>query len=213
MTPRLTSRRYRFLHAALLCVLVALFFAASTALGLNGRMNEGGRYMDALGICSFDPPDGWVLWDYYGLDVFSPRENKDVRLSLVAEESDCGELFSEVSEEETGADAPEFSSPFLEKEEKEWRNTFSEPDFELISLETRELAGYPGMEVCARTTEDNSLFSESIIRIVRFYTPTHTVTMTLFCPEAALDEYREVVDTTIESITLGLPPGDDVSSR
>ena len=169
--------------------------------------------MDALGICSFDPPDGWVLWDYYGLDVFSPRENRDIRLSLVSEKSDGGELFSEAAEEEAEADASELSSPFLTKEAKGFENTFSEPDFELISLETRELEGYPIMEVCARATEDNTLFSESMIRIVRLYTPAYIVTMTLRCPESALDEYREVVDAAIESITLDLPPGDDVSSR
>ena len=169
--------------------------------------------MDALSICSFNPPDGWVLWDYYGLDVFSPRDNKDVRLSLVSEESDGGEFSSEASEEETAADDSDLASPFLKKKAKEFENTFSEPDFELISLESREVEGYPGLEICARATEDNDLFSESIIRIVRFYTQTHTVTMTLRCPEAALDEYQEVIDSVIESISLGLSPIEDVSSR
>jgi len=194
------------------CALLSAFlWAVNGAFAVNGKMSDGGRYMEELGVCSFTPPEGWVLWDYYGLDVFSPTENKDIRLSLIAVESPGETLHSESSDEVTATDLNESSPPLLKKEVKGFENTFSEPDFELLSLEKRELEGYPGVEVCARATVDNELFPDTIIHIVQYYTPTHIVTMTLRCPPSSLDEYQNIIKSAVESIDIILPPGEDIS--
>ena len=146
-TPR-RSYRYRFFQTLLACsLLLTLPFISDTALAINGEIDIGGRYTDKLSVCSFKPPEGWVLWDYYGLDVFSPPENRDIRLSLIAVESVEEALLAETPDEGTATDPNEPSSPFLKREVKGFENTFSEPDFEILSLEKREIAGYPGVEV------------------------------------------------------------------
>jgi hypothetical protein len=204
----LSWKRHRPSRAILaFALLPALLFAAKTAPAVNGEMNDG-RYTDELGVCSFTPPEKWVLWDYYGLDVFSPAENRDIRLSLVTEASACDAPSSEASDGGTTTDPNDFSSPFLKREVKGFENTFSEPDFELISLEQREFSGHPGVDVCARATAENRLFPDTIIHIVRYYTPTHVVTMTLRCPPEALDECRDIFESAVESISLDpLPVG------
>ncbi|MBN1882102.1 MAG: hypothetical protein JW885_08010 [Deltaproteobacteria bacterium] len=212
MTPRLSSGSHRLFCVIFACaLLLALLFSVKTAFAVNGEMSDG-RYMDELGVCAFTPPVGWVLWDYYGLDVFSPAQNRDIRLSLIAEETTGNELLSEVSDTETATEPNDPASPFLKREAISFENTFSKPDFEILSLENRELSGHPGMEVCARATVENTLFPDTIIYIVRYYTPTHIVTMTLRCPPASLDEWRDTFNTAVDSITLDPSLGEGASS-
>jgi len=213
MPPRPSFGSHRFSLVILACAfLPALLFAANGALAINGEMNDGGRYFDELGVCSFKPPEGWVLWDYYGLDVFSPTENRDIRLSLIAVESAGDDLLPEASDEGTATDSNDLSSPLLKKEVIAFKNTFSEPDFEILSLEKRELEGNPGVEVCARASVENILFPDTILQIVQYYTPTHIVTMTLRGPQGFLDEYTDIIGVAIDSIAIDPPPGEDSSS-
>jgi len=212
MASHTSSFHHLLSHVIAACVLAsALFIVTNPTLALNGKMEDGGRYTEKLGICSFQPPEKWVLWDYFGMDVFSPDGNRDVRISLVAEPTDSddplpeapGENAEENSGEDTTADPTDLTSPFLTKRAKEWENTFSMPDYELISLEARDQAGYPGVEVSARATEENRLHPGTAIRIVRYYTPTHIITITLRCPQALLDEYQDLSDAAFDSITIG----------
>jgi hypothetical protein len=220
MSSHTTPFRHRLAHLVIACALVSiLFIAADSALALNGKIEDGGRYMEKLGICSFQPPQTWAPWDYYGLDVFSPDGNRDIRLSLVAEPADGddplpkapGEDAGETGGDDPGNDTADLTSPFLKKKAKEWENTFSTPDYELISLEAREFEGYPGVEVSARATEENRLFPGAAVRIVRYYTPTHTITMTLRCPQILLDEYRDLIDAAVDSLTIGPPAAEGPS--
>lgn len=213
MLSRLSFLKQRLSDTVFACaMLTAFLLSTSGAFAVNGEIRDGGRYTEEMGVCSFSPPEGWVLWDYYGMDVFSPSENRDVRLSLIAVEVPGDFLPPETLDEGTATDPNESSSPFLEKEVKGFENTFSEPDFELISLDERELEGRPGMEVYARATVDNLLFPDTIIHFVKYYTPTHIVTLTLRCPPAFVDEYRDMFETAVDSIYIELPSGETVSS-
>lgn len=176
---------------------------------------SGSRVSDPLNISSFLPPENWIKWDFYGKVSFSPRDDRETRITYLVVKSEEGEKESEgeseektdklvgeaALEEDSQGPAPDIEALRDEKLEK-YKKTFSTLNYSLIKIEPIESRGYPGISVIALGTEINRLFGGQCIYILEYYTATHTVSLTFIGREEQFDKYRGAIDTSFNSLII-----------